>query len=67
MKTRESTDPRSSGTHAQSPMQHAPRHGAAQAANPTGPRTAPGRPEAGGDPGALEYASWLRLLHRPTH
>ena len=66
MKTRESTHTGSSRTHVQPPMQHAPRSGPAQAASRTASRMAPDRLESSGDPGALEYASWLRLLRRPA-
>lgn len=65
MKTRESTHPGSSRTNGQPPMQHTPRRDPAHASR-TASRTALERLEASGDAGALEYASWLRLLRRPA-
>ncbi|MCV0437577.1 MAG: hypothetical protein K5880_03060 [Hydrogenophaga sp.] len=39
----------------------------AQAASRSPDRTAHERALPNGDPGAIEYASWLRLLRHPSH
>ena len=64
MKTRQATFPTPSMATAQPPLPQAPRGGLEQGTTPGVDSLARELSGPGSDPGAIEYASWLRLLWR---